>query len=427
MLDLKFIRDNVEAVKVNVRNRHVSADPDLVVELYDKRNLLLKELETLRASRNANADRMKGKLSPAERTPLIEEGKRLKEGIAELEVRHEETEKKLIEEAMKIPNMAHPDAPVAVGETGNLQLRTWGSVPSFSFAARDHVQLGQSLDLIDFETGARVAGQKFYYLKNDAVILELALVRYALDALMREGFTPMITPDMAREEIVAGHGFNPRGPESNIYPVEGTDLCLIATAEFTLGGYHAGKVLPVEQLPVRYAGVSHCFRREAGAAGQFSKGLYRVHQFTKVEMFVYCHPEGSEAMLDQLIGIEEKIFQGLEIPYRIVDTCTGDLGGPAYRKFDIEAWMPGRGEKGEWGEITSASNCTDYQARRLGIRYKEGGGRNPFVHTLNGTALAVSRTLIALLENFQREDGGVRIPDALAAYTGFKEIGPRTA
>ncbi len=427
MLDLKFIRDNVDAVKANVLNRHVSADPELVVDLYDKRNLLLKELETLRASRNANAERMKGKLSPSERTPLIEEGKRLKEGIAELERRHEETENKLTEEALKIPNMAHPDAPVAAGETGNLQLRTWGRVPSFSFAARDHVQLGQSLDLIDFETGARVAGQKFYYLKNDAVILELALVRYALDALMREGFTPMITPDMAREEIVAGHGFNPRGPESNIYPVEGTDLCLIATAEFTLGGYHAGKVLPVEQLPVCYAGLSHCFRREAGAAGQFSKGLYRVHQFTKVEMFVYCHPEGSEAMLDRLIGIEEKIFQGLEIPYRIVDTCTGDLGGPAYRKYDIEAWMPGRGEKGEWGEITSASNCTDYQARRLSIRYKEGGGKNPFVHTLNGTALAVSRTLIALLENFQREDGGVHIPPALAAYTGFKEIGPRTA
>jgi seryl-tRNA synthetase len=427
MLDLKFIRDNVDAVKENVRNRHVSADPDLVVELYDRRNLLLKELETLRASRNANAERMKGKLSPAERTPLIEEGKRLKESIAEIEGRHEETEKKLIEEALKIPNMAHPDAPIADGETGNRQLRTWGSVPSFSFPARDHVQLGQSLDLIDFETGARVAGQKFYYLKNDAVILELALVRYALDALMREGFTPMITPDVAREEIVAGHGFNPRGPESNIYAVEGTDLCMIATAEITLGGYHAGKVLPVEQLPLTYAGVSHCFRREAGAAGQFSKGLYRVHQFTKVEMFVYCHPDGSDAMLDRLIGIEEKIFQGLGIPYRIVDTCTGDLGGAAYRKYDIEAWMPGRGEKGEWGEITSASNCTDYQARRLGIRYKEGGGRNPFVHTLNGTALAVSRTLIALLENFQREDGSVRIPDALAAYTGFKEIKPRSA
>ncbi|HEY9593814.1 MAG TPA: serine--tRNA ligase [Spirochaetia bacterium] len=422
MLDLKFIRDNLEAVKENVKNRHVSADPDLVVKLYDERNRVQKELESLRAARNANADKMKGKLTPEQRTPLIEEGKKLKEQIAELEARHEQTEKTLTEEALKIPNMAHPSAPIAEGEAGNTQLRTWGKPTSFSFTPRDHVQIGQDLDLIDFETGAKVAGQKFYYLKNQAVILELSLVRYAMDRLIAEGFTPMITPDVAREEIVAGHGFNPRGPESNIYPVEGTDLCLIATAEFTLGGYNAGKVLAAEQLPLLYTGVSHCFRREAGAAGQFSKGLYRVHQFTKVEMFAFCLPTESEAMLDRLIGVEEKIFQGLEIPYRIVDTATGDLGGPAYRKFDIEAWMPGRGEKGEYGEITSASNCTDYQARRLGIRYKEQGGKNPFVHTLNGTALAVSRTLIALLENFQQQDGSIRIPAALAAYTGFKEI-----
>jgi seryl-tRNA synthetase len=367
---------------------------------------------------------MKAKLTPAERGPLIEEGRRLKESIALLEARHEETEKKLHAELLKVPNMSHPSAPVAEGESGNRQIRTWGTVPSFSFAPRDHVQLGQSLDLIDFESGAKVAGQKFYYLRNQAVILELALVRYALDALLREGFTPMITPDAAREEIVAGHGFNPRGPESNIYPLEGTDLCLIATAEITLGGYNAGAVLLPEQLPIRLAGISHCFRREAGAAGQFSKGLYRVHQFTKVEMFVFCLPEVSEEILESLIAVEERIFQGLEIPYRIVDTCTGDLGGPAYRKFDIEAWMPGRGERGEWGEITSASNCTDYQARRLGIRFKEGGGRNPLVHTLNGTALAVSRTLIAILENFQRADGSVRLPRALATYAGFSEIGP---
>jgi seryl-tRNA synthetase len=422
MLDLKFIRDNEDAVRTNVAHRHVTADPGLVVLYYDQRNQLLKELESLRAARNANAERMKGKLSAEERIPLIEEGKRLKESIAGLEKRHEETEKKLTEEALKIPNMSHPSAPVAEGEAGNLQLRTWGTPFSFSFAPKDHVQIGQALDLIDFETGAKVAGQKFYYLKNQAVILELSLVRYAMDVLLREGFTPMITPDVAREEIVAGHGFNPRGPESNVYPVEGTDLCLIATAEFTLGGYNAGKVLPAEQLPICLAGLSHCFRREAGAAGQFSKGLYRVHQFTKVEMFVFCLPSESETMLDRLIGVEEKIFQGLQIPYRIVDTCTGDLGGPAYRKFDIEAWMPGRGEKGEWGEITSASNCTDYQARRLGVRFKEQGGRNPFVHTLNGTALAVSRTLIALLENFQQVDGSVRLPASLAAYTGFKDI-----
>ncbi|HVP18001.1 MAG TPA: serine--tRNA ligase [Spirochaetia bacterium] len=424
MLDLKFVRDNIDAVRTNTANRHVSANPDLVVELYDKRNSLLKELESLRASRNANADKMKAKLSVEDRSRLIEEGKRLKESIAELEKRHEETEKRLTEEAMKLPNMSHPDAPVGEGEAGNRQLRTWGTVPTFSFSHRDHVEIGQSLELVDFESGARVAGQKFYYLKNQAVILELALVRYAMDALIREGFTPFITPDVAREDIVAGHGFNPRGPESNIYLLEGTDLCLIATAEITLGGYSAGKILSADALPLTFAGVSHCFRREAGSAGQFSKGLYRVHQFTKVEMFVFCHPSASEAMLERLIGIEERIFQGLEIPYRIVDTCTGDLGGPAYRKFDIEAWMPGRGEKGEWGEITSASNCTDYQARRLGIRFKD-SGRNAFVHTLNGTALAVSRTLIALLENFQKENGSIELPEALAAYTGFTRIAPR--
>jgi seryl-tRNA synthetase len=425
MLDLKFIRDNIDAVRRNMANRHVSASPDLVVDLYDRRNSLLRELESQRASRNANAERMKAKLAAEERAALIDEGKRLKEGIAGLEKRLEEIEKELAAEALKIPNMSHPDAPVGEGETSNRELRKWGAPPRFGFRPRDHVELGQSLDIIDFEAGARVAGQKFYYLKSEAVILEMALVRYALDVLLREGFTPMSTPDMAREEIVAGHGFNPRGPESNIYPVEGTDLCLIATAEFTLGGYHAGKVLPAERLPITLAGLSHCFRREAGAAGQFSKGLYRVHQFTKVEMFVYCHPESSGAMLDRLIGIEERIFQGLEIPYRIVDTCTGDLGGPAYRKFDIEAWMPGRGEGGEWGEITSASNCTDYQARRLGIRFRE-AGKNAFAHTLNGTALAVSRTIIALLENFQREDGSVRIPATLASYTGFGEIRAKT-
>ena len=346
MLDLKFIRDNIDAVRENTRNRHVAADPDLVVTLYDRRNAALRELEVQRASRNANAEKMKGKLSPEERTGLIEEGRRLKETIAAREKELEELEKKLTEEAQKIPNMSHPAAPVAAEETGNRELRRWGTIPSFSFAPKDHVQLGESLDLIDFETGARVAGQKFYYLKNEAVILELSLLRYALDLLMREGFTPHITPDVAREEIVAGHGFNPRGPESNIYPLEGTDMCLVATAEFTLGGAYAGKVIAAEKLPLLLAGVSHCFRREAGAAGQFSKGLYRVHQFTKVEMFAFCRPSESEAMHERLIGIEERIYQGLGIPYRIVDICTGDLGGPAYRKFDIEAWMPGQGREG---------------------------------------------------------------------------------
>ncbi len=424
MLDLKFIRDNIDAVRRNVANRKVTANPDRVVELYDQRNAILRQIESLRASRNANADRMKGKLPAEERAPLIEEGKRLKDSIAEQEKLLEETERRLQQEALLIPNMSHPDVPVGQGEAANRQLRTWGSVPKFAFKPLDHVEIGQKLDLIDFESGTRVSGQKFYYLRNQAVWLELALVRYALDFLVKEGFTLMATPDIAREEIVAAHGFNPRGPESNIYTLEGTDMCLVATAEYPLGGYHAGKILAAEQLPLCYAGLSHCFRREAGAAGQFSKGLYRVHQFTKVEMFVYCHPDSSDAMLERLVGIEEKIYQGLEIPYRIVDTCTGDLGAPAYRKYDFEGWMPGRGESGEWGEITSASNCTDYQARRLGIRFKE-AGKNQFVHTLNGTAVAVSRTLLTILENFQRGDGSIRLPAALAAYAGFSEIAPK--
>jgi seryl-tRNA synthetase len=266
-----------------------------------------------------------------------------------------------------------------------------------------------------------VSGPKFYYLKNEAVLLELALIRYALDTLQREGFLLVITPDMAREEIVEGIGFNPRGPESNIYTVEGTGACLVGTAEITLGGYYAQQMLDPGKLPIRMAGLSHCFRKEAGAAGQYSKGLYRVHQFSKVEMFVFCRPEQSEEQHQRLLALEEAIFQGLEVPYRVVDTCTGELGGPAYRKYDIEAWMPGRGEAGQWGEVTSASNCTDYQARRLGIRFKE-GGRSVFVHMLNGTAVAVSRALIVILENFQQEDGSVRIPRELVPYCGFDRI-----
>jgi len=423
MLDLRFVRENLDAIRVNVKNRRAQADPDLVVRLYDERNALQQRMDASRAARNANAERMKAKLAPEDRAKRVEEGRRLKEEIAGLEASYAEADRRLTEEALKLPNMSHPDAPVAEGEAGNRPVRTWGTPTEFSFAPKDHVELGASLDVIDFDAGARVAGQKFYYLKNEGVLLEQALVRYALDILRAEGFTLLSTPDVAREQIVAGHGFTPRGEESNIYAVEGTDLCLMATAEITLGGYHAGQVLEAERLPLLMCGLSHCFRREAGAAGQFSKGLYRVHQFTKVEMFVFCHPSGSDAMLDRLVGIEERIFQGLELPYRIVDTCTGDLGGPAYRKYDFEAWMPGRGEGGEYGEVTSASNCTDFQARRLGIRFRE-AGKNAFAHTLNGTAIAVSRALVGLLENFQQADGSVVLPQKIAAYAGFSRIEP---
>lgn len=421
MVDLKYIKEHPEEVRENIRNRYMNVDVDDILALYEERNRLLRTIEEIRQKRNENAKRMKGQLAVEQRNVLIEEGKQLKEQIAAREEEMKSIDVRLWDEVKKIPNAAHPEAPVGKEDKDNLELRRVGSPTQFSFAAKDHIQLGDKLDLLDFETAAKVSGPKFYYLKNEAVLLEMALIRYALDVLQNHGFTLTITPDIAKEEVVEGIGFNPRGAESNIYNIEGTGTCLVGTAEITLGGYHSDSILTPEQLPIKLAGVSHCFRREAGAAGQYSKGLYRVHQFTKVEMFVYAHPDSSEQLHNELLAIEEEIFQGLRIPYRVVDTCTGDLGAPAYRKFDLEAWMPGRGEKGDWGEVTSTSNCTDYQARRLGVRFKD-AGKNRFVHMLNGTAIAVSRAIIAILENNQKEDGSISIPEKLVPYTGFDTI-----
>ncbi|HQO65971.1 MAG TPA: serine--tRNA ligase, partial [Spirochaetales bacterium] len=382
---------------------------------------LLKRLEDERRARNENAAAMKGKLEQAVRERLIAEGKRLKDSIAAIEAEAERILASLDDEVRRIPNMAHPDAPVGKEDKDNLEVKRVGEPTAFDFEPKDHVQLGQDLDIIDFDAGTKVSGTKFYYLKNEGVFLELGLVRYALDILARKGFTPFITPDVAKTEILEGIGFNPRGAESNVYSVEGEGSCLVGTAEITLGGYYSDTILPKDRLPLRMAGLSHCFRREAGASGQFSKGLYRVHQFTKLEMFVYCLPEDSDRLHEELRLIEEEIFAGLGLPFRVVDTCTGDLGAPAYRKWDLEAWMPGR-NGGEWGEVTSTSNCTDYQARRLNIKYKDDDGRNKYVHTLNGTAVAISRALVALLENYQQADGSVVMPAVLVPYVGFEVI-----
>lgn len=422
MLDLKFIRDNVDAVKANVKNRFMNADADLVVELYAQYNETLAKLEDLRSKRNENASNMKGKLSPEERAIFIEKGKEYKIQIAELESTTTELKSQLTSEASKIPNMAHKDAPIGKEDKDNLEIKRSGTVPTFNYKPLDHVEIGEKLDLIEFERATKVAGPKFYYLKNEAAILEMALTRYAVDILQKKGFSVSITPDIAKVDVLEGIGFNPRGEESNIYSIEGTDMCLVGTAEITLGGYYQGEIIDLSTGPILMAGISHCFRREAGAAGQYSKGLYRVHQFTKIEMFVYCKPEESDAIHETLRSIEEEIFNGLEVPYRVVDTCTGDLGAPAYRKYDLEAWMPGRGESGDWGEITSTSNCTDYQARRLGVRYKNDQGKTRICHTLNGTAIAISRALISILENNQQSDGSVTIPKALIPYTGFDII-----
>lgn len=424
MLDYKFIKDNLEAVKENIKNRNMTADADIVVKLYDERTAMVTELQALQQKRNENAQSMKQKLDNDKRQELIAAGKAIKDEIATLEAKLKETEEKLEEAARQIPNMVHPETPIGKLDTENLEVKVSGTPRKFDFEPKDHVQIAETLDILDFDRGTKVSGPKFYYLKNEAVFLEQALIMYALNTLRKHGFEMFITPDVAKEEVLKGIGFNPRGNESNVYTIEEEGTCLVATAEITLGGYHSDEILDKAKLPLLYGGLSHCFRREAGSAGQFSKGLYRVHQFDKVEMFAYATPEQSDEIHKRLRQIEEEIFEGLGLPFHVVDTCTGDLGAPAYRKWDLEAWMPGR-NGGEYGEVTSTSNCTDYQARRLNIKYKDDDGKNKYVHTLNGTAIAVGRAMLAILENYQNADGSVTIPEVLVPYCGFDKILPK--
>ncbi len=422
MLDRKFIVDNADLVERNCQNRNAKADVRRLVELENRRRELLNAVQDLNRRANDVAKSIGKAGNPEEREARKEEGRQLRQQKDAAQAEHDQLEAEITAIQITIPNMSHPDAPVGTDDQANRELRRGKHAPrKFDFTPLDHVQLGEKLDLLDLEGGARTTGHGFYFFRNEAVLLELAFQRYALDLLIAEGFTPTITPDLARDEIIEGIGFNPRGPETQIYSIENSGLSLVATAEITLGGLYSGQTLEAEQLPIKLCGVSHCYRTEAGAHGRATRGIYRVHQFTKIEMFAFTLPEQSEAMLDHICQLECRLFDGLEVPYRVVDTATGDLGGPAYRKFDLEAWMPGRGE---WGEVTSTSNCTDYQARRLNARYKVKGEKGThFVHTLNGTAIAVSRAMIAVLENHQQADGSVLVPEALRKWVGKERIG----
>jgi seryl-tRNA synthetase len=429
MLDLKTVIAHPDLIRANCRNRNVSddvvAEVDALIELEAQRKRLLHRVEDVRRRQNETAQATGREKDAEKRAQLVAEGKRLKEDVSA-----SESELKLLEGEVhrrlgRLPNLTHPDAPVGATEDQSRELHRWGTPRAFAFKPKDHVELGKALDIIDFESGGKVAGQGFYFLKGGAALLDLALQQFAMQHLVRKGFRPIVTPDLARNSILEGIGFQPRGPETQVYSVEGTDLSLVGTAEITLGGMHADEILDEAQLPLRYVGLSHCFRTEAGAAGRASRGLYRVHQFTKVEMFAYTTPETSGDMHRELLAIEEELFQALGLPYRVLDICSGDLGGPAYRKFDLEAWMPGRGEAGEYGEVTSTSDCTDYQSRRLNIRYRPAGQKGTrFVHTLNGTAVAVSRALLAVLENYQREDGRIDVPEVLRPWVGSDLIEP---
>ncbi len=412
MLDIKFIRDNQENVRKSIADRGMNVDVDELLGLDEKRRALIQRIDEARAVRNKGSA---GKPSPED----IEKMRTLGDEISKTEKELADVESYYLELLRKVPNMMHPEIPRGGEQNFNVIIEH-GKIPKFDFEPKDHEQLMLNLGLIDFERGAKVSGAKFYFSKGDLVRLNQALINYGIDIVTKHGFVLVETPDMAKDEILSGVGFNPRGPETQIYSVDKSDLSLIGTAEITMGGYHADEIIDLAEGPKKYVALSHCYRTEAGSYGRESKGLYRVHQFTKLEMFIYCKPEDSEKMHKEILGIEEEIVQGLELPYRVIDIASGDLGAPAYRKFDIEAWMT---MKDGYGEITSTSNCTDYQARRLNIRYRKSSGETEFVHTLNGTAVVSSRFPIAIFENNQTKEGTIKIPKVLQKYMdGLEEI-----
>ena len=411
MIDIKLLRDDTEKLKAGIAAKGYDTSlVDEALKLDKEKRELLQEIEKLRGERNKFA-----------KDKNIEEGKRVKKELQSIEPKLKEIEENFQDVFNQIPNPPLDEAPKGKSEKDNVEVRKWGEPRKFDFKPKDHLELGKALNILDFETGAKVAGSQFYFWYGDGALLELALVLYAFDLLSKEGFLPVITPDLAKSRYYLGTGYLPKGKEAQTYEIKGEDLGLTATAEVTLAGKHADEVILEKDLPKKYIGYSHCFRQEAGSYGQYSKGLYRVHQFTKAEMFIFCKPEESDEYHQHILEMEEKIYQELNLPYRVIEMCTGDLGAMAARKFDIDAWMPSREE---YGEVTSTSNCTGYQARNLNVRFKRGDGKIEFVHMINGTAIATSRTPLAIMENYQKEDGSIEIPKALQKWMGKDKIMP---
>ncbi|OUR88955.1 serine--tRNA ligase [Gammaproteobacteria bacterium 42_54_T18] len=421
MLNLRYIIDNQDEIRLNISRRKMNVDLDKFLELYQQAHAIDRDIQETNRRANEHAASLKaikGRPSAEE----LQTGRDLKELRDNLRGKLCGIETELSDLHGAIPNLIDPRVPDGATDEENV-VREYGITarPEFDFEVRDHVQLGELHDLFDFASGSRVAGQGFYYLKGDAVRLDLALQLYAIDILELHGFTVHTTPDMARLEVIASTGYNPRGEESQIYSIDGTDLGLIATSEITLAGIHADTLIDERELPILMGGLSHCFRKEAGGSGRGTRGLYRVHQFSKVEMFAFSHPDQAEDLHEKILDIEKEIFDGLGIHYRVVENATGDLGASAYRKFDMEAWMPGRDS---YGEVTSVSNCTDYQARRMKVRMRSSstGKSAGLVHTLNGTAIATGRAMLSVLETYQEGDGSIRIPEPLQAVMGKDKL-----
>ncbi|MDQ3955242.1 MAG: serine--tRNA ligase [Actinomycetota bacterium] len=418
MIDLKLVRENLTAVKEAYARRGGVEGLDRVVELDSRHREILVEVERLRAEHN-RASKAIGKADPSDRPAAIAAAKELADRIKSLEPELEVSESQLGRDLALLPNIPHESVPEGLTEEDNVVEREVGDKPALDFEAQDHVAIGERLGIFDWERGARTSGSRFVYLTGPGVMLELALVRFAIDFLYERKFKPVVPPVLVREHAMYGTGFLP-ADEHEYYRAERDDLYLAGTSEVPLAAFHANEILKSDELPVRYAGFSPCFRREAGTYGKETKGLVRVHQFDKVEQFSYAHPDDSWDEYQTIRANQEKLLQLLGIPYRVLVICAGDLGTSAAKKVDHEAWLPG---PERWMEVTSATNATDFQARRLGVRFKGSEGTR-LVHMLNGTACAVGRMIVALLENHQRADGGVDIPEALRPYTGFSEIAP---
>jgi len=415
MVDLKLMREQPDAFRAALRKKR--ADPALVdqaLEADRRRPELLQTVEALRAAQNRASEEIP-RLSGPDRNTRIAEMKQIAADLRAAEPELRGADEALQSALLRIPNLPHPSVPEG-GPDDGITLRVVGTPPEFPFSPRDHVELGTLLDIIDVERSARISGPRFFYLRREGALLHLALIRYAVDVLVAEGFITVVPPVLVKREYLIDTMGGDALDEQMVYRIEGEDLALVGTSEVALAAMHAGEVLDEHDLPRRLCGISPCFRREAGAHGKDTRGIFRVHQFDKVEMFSFCHPDRSWEEHDHLMDLQDRLWQPLGLPYRVVNIAGGDLGGPAARKFDIETWMPGRGG---FGETQSCSNCTDFQARRLNVRFRRRNRKGTeLVHTLNGTAVATTRAIVAILENFQQADGSVRIPAPLVPYMG---------
>ncbi|MCX6727992.1 MAG: serine--tRNA ligase [Candidatus Saccharibacteria bacterium] len=412
MLDIQYIRENPELVAEKSKQKGYDVDIEQLLGIDSRRRELLTEVEDIRKQRNVIADSMKGGKPSVEQ---IAKGKLLKDQLAALEPQFNTIDVEFMAALNSIPNITADDVPVG-GEDASIEIKKYGDQKT---DARDHLDIATEKGWVDFERGTKVAGTKFYFLKGDLALLENAITQFALDFIIKKDFTFMTVPHMVNARTASGTGFAPRtSDQSDEYFIEGEDLSLIATAEMSLTGYHADEILNESDLPLLYAGLSPCYRKEAGTYGKHNRGLFRVHQFNKLEMYAFSLPENSAQMHEQILKIEEEVWQAIGIPYHVINIASGDLGAPAFKKYDIEYWSP---VDQMYRELTSCSNCTDYQARNLNIRVRRANCDIATVHTLNGTVVSLARSLVAIIENYQTADGDVIIPEVLRAYMGGKE------